>query len=467
MATDFKLSNLGLVAFCPELNQGLPMYQMTATGGSGTTITVAAGSGVAALYPDSGTASLWTDKLNGLWVYFTGGSNAGNAYKITDTSWSDPTLTITTTTMDNTPSASDTFEIYGVLAASSVSFNIGNDNITRDDLHRQTLDPASSLKGLQSATFSFDAELIGLETALENGVSAVFDRYSQLMLLAGSRTATAGNVVSGNSSTTTQVDVTSAAGFSAGDYVMISGEVRKVTATDTVSTPDNITVSPALSAAPEDTTQVYGTERFTPYDTGHPSATFFHLVDDQLRVIQGAEITMGVSGTMGEKVTLNVEGTGEGFSVTDPKTFSSIMPWSTNAPLKFVVGEFFFGSTEYGANLMNFTLGQGQEVLRDTLENQQVHTTTRAATLQANLRNQSENLKTSTEANGTQSNLIASWSSSSSEPYGNTVAVAGNAQVQDPASYTSVAGIEYYDVTFGFVDDQDATSSTKPELIRA
>ncbi len=197
MATNFKTSNLGFLAFCPELNQGRSMYQMEASGGSGTTITVAAGSGVLDLYPDSGTASLWADKLNGLWAYFTGGSNAGNAYKITDTAWLSDVLTITTTTMSNTPSSGDTFEVYGVIAASGVSFNIGKNNITRDDLHRQTLDPASSLKGLETATFSFDAEVIGLETALENGVSAVFDRYSQLFALLGSRTAVAGNQVTG------------------------------------------------------------------------------------------------------------------------------------------------------------------------------------------------------------------------------------------------------------------------------
>ncbi len=116
---------------------------------------------------------------------------------------------------------------------------------------------------------------------------------------------------------------------------------------------------------------------------------------------------------------------------------------------------------------MSFALGQGQEVIPDTLENQQVLTTSRAATLQANLRNQSEDLKTVTEADGTQAHMIANWSSSSATPQGNTVAVAGNSQIQDPSSYTNVANIEYYDVTFGFVDDQDATTSTKPVLIRA
>jgi hypothetical protein len=103
---------------------------------------------------------------------------------------------------------------------------------------------------------------------------------------------------------------------------------------------------------------------------------------------------------------------------------------------------------------------------RDTLEQQQAFITSRASTLQANLRNTSEDLKTSLEANGTQATLIAVWQSSTSTPQGNTVAVAGNAQIQDPASYTSVSGIEYYDATFGFVDDQDATTSTKPEILR-
>jgi hypothetical protein len=131
-----------------------------------------------------------------------------------------------------------------------------------------------------------------------------------------------------------------------------------------------------------------------------------------------------------------------------------------------LVGEFFHGTSEFGANTLAFTVGQGAELTRDTLENQIAFITSRSSTLQANLRNQSENLKTQTEANGTQANIIAVWSSSSVEPQNNTVAVAGNGQIQDPASYTSVNGIEYYDVTFGFVDDQDATESTKPELLR-
>lgn len=466
MADSFKRSAIGFVGFCPELNQGQPIYSMEATGGTTTTITVAAAAAQAAFYPEGGSAALWADLLNGLKVHFNSGGMSGEVYSITDTAWSGDVLTLTTSTMSGTPGSGDTFIVVGTLAASGVSVDIGTENLTRDDLHRQTLDPASSLKGLQTATVSFDAEIIGLETTLGSGATPALDRYSQLFRLLGTRDTVVGTTVTGTGSTTTVLEVTSAATFTAGDYVMVNGEVRKVVEALTAPTPDTLEVTPALSTEPENNDVVYGSERFTPYDTGHPSATFMVLVDDQLRVVKGAVITAGISGTFGEKVTLSIEATGEGFTVTDPADYSTIIPWSTSAPVKLISGEFLFGADEFGANVLNFTAGQGAEMTRDTLEQQQAFITSRASTLQANLRNTSEDLKTSLEANGTQANLIAVWQSSTSTPQGNTVAVAGNAQIQDPASYTSVSGIEYYDATLGFVDDQDATESTKPEILR-
>ncbi len=466
MADSFKRSAIGFVGFCPELNQGQPIYSMEATGGTTTTITVAAAAAQAAFYPEGGSAALWADLLNGLKVHFNSGGMSGEVYSITDTAWSGDVLTLTTSTMSGTPGSGDTFIVVGTLAASGVSVDIGTENLTRDDLHRQTLDPASSLKGLQTATVSFDAEVIGLETTLGSGATPALDRYSQLFRLLGTRDTVVGTTVTGTGSTTTVLEVTSAATFTAGDYVMVNGEVRKVVKALTAPTPDTLEVTPALSTEPENNDVVYGSERFTPYDTGHPSATFMVLVDDQLRVVKGAVITAGISGTFGEKVTLSIEATGEGFTVTDPADYSTIIPWSTSAPVKLISGEFLFGADEFGANVLNFTAGQGAEMTRDTLEQQQAFITSRASTLQANLRNTSEDLKTSLEANGTQANLIAVWQSSTSTPQGNTVAVAGNAQIQDPASYTSVSGIEYYDATLGFVDDQDATESTKPEILR-
>jgi len=71
------------------------------------------------------------------------------------------------------------------------------------------------------------------------------------VLLLQQTAAVADTAVSGSGSTTTVVDVTDASNFTAlKSCVTINGETRRITAVDTVSSPDNITLSPALSAAP-------------------------------------------------------------------------------------------------------------------------------------------------------------------------------------------------------------------------
>ena len=66
----------------------------------------------------------------------------------------------------------------------------------------------------------------------------------------GGRSSGTSTTVTGSGSTTTVIDVTSAAGIVVGDLVLIGGEVRSVTAVDTGATPDNITLHMALSGAP-------------------------------------------------------------------------------------------------------------------------------------------------------------------------------------------------------------------------
>jgi len=98
--------------------------------------------------------------------------------------------------------------------------------------------------------------------------------WSLFLAASGLLTKTTGGntAVSGSGSTTTVVDVTSAASLTANlSVVDISGELRLVTATDTVSTPDNITVSPALSSAPADLVVVSVVESFTPSRVAHNS----------------------------------------------------------------------------------------------------------------------------------------------------------------------------------------------------
>jgi hypothetical protein len=72
--------------------------------------------------------------------------------------------------------------------------------------------------------------------------------------------------VSGGGATTTVIPVASAAGFTAGGCVEISGEVRRITLVNTVPAPDEITVSPPLSTAPADGAAVTAGVSYKPKD---------------------------------------------------------------------------------------------------------------------------------------------------------------------------------------------------------
>lgn len=82
--------------------------------------------------------------------------------------------------------------------------------------------------------------------------------------------AASSTTVSGSGSTTTVVDVADASGYTAHvSAVEISGELRFVTAVDTASTPNNVTVFPPLSSAPADTTAVNGVKTYRNSITTH------------------------------------------------------------------------------------------------------------------------------------------------------------------------------------------------------
>ena len=69
--------------------------------------------------------------------------------------------------------------------------------------------------------------------------------------------------VQGAGSTTSVIDVTSAADIQIGDVVLINGEAAIVTARDVVPVPDQITIAPPLSAAPANTDDVYVGKAYT------------------------------------------------------------------------------------------------------------------------------------------------------------------------------------------------------------
>ena len=76
---------LGLLAFSPEVTAGTPNWSFTATGGSGTTVTVNTASGNT---QDNAIASAADDFFNGLQVYYldttSTGDLQGKVYDISD-----------------------------------------------------------------------------------------------------------------------------------------------------------------------------------------------------------------------------------------------------------------------------------------------------------------------------------------------------------------------------------------------
>jgi hypothetical protein len=462
MSDAFKRTALGLLAFCPEVVQGVKNTRFTASGGTTTTATASTGGG----QDNAQLAGAAAGFFLGLFLYFlpntTTAALRGLVVPITAFSEAAGTATFTTTTtMPASPANGDSFMVFAPLPASSVSPSFGYENLEREAFERQTLDAPSSVKGLKQCSISFNLEMFGLETPLPNGATPARDRLSRFLEALGQRRAVAGTTVSGGSSTTTVVDVTDASAFAVGDLVMIGGEIRRITAIDTGATPDNITVAPALSSAPLDTTVVYQSERFTPYDTGHPSHTILLLRDTQLIQMIGCVFSFGLSGTYGGLTQATIEGDGSDWTIEDTVTLDGAQ--STKKALPFVIGETFFGSTGVCVNNFSFELGHGRQALRDTCAGQRQYVTSRDASAQVVFRNTSKTPKDTWEAVGTHDRFLLTVGNVA----GAAFALTGVAQIQDPAEMADVEGHQYWDASFAFRDDQtDYTTAHKPEIAR-
>lgn len=468
MSGNYKLSKIGRVFITPELNQGESLFSaagLTATGGSGTTVTIAAGSSVASLYPSGGSASLWADLLNGCYVYFLSSTATsalqGKSYRISDTVWAADVLTLTTETMAATPASGDVFYVLGAVAAKGMSMSFGKENLTREDVIRDYLDKPSSVKGLSVVSGSFDLELIGLENSLGNGESHVFDHYSHIFEGFGQREVVLGTSVASNWGSATTGDVTGSSGLEAGDYIMINAEVRRVTNV-TVGATDTIVVTPAFSSAPLSGAEVNGCEKYVADDTGHRSFTIGHLMDDQMVVAKGALISFGINADFGQLVNMPVEFDAESYEIVDSAELGGEL--SVNKPIPFITGEAHFAGTELCLASLEFSAGHGREEIRDTCENKRFFITSREASLSCSMRNKNKDLKTTWEESGTQGVLIAQIGNAEK----NCVAIGFNtAQIQDPASIADNNGILNYDVSFSPVNDgDDDTEVNHPVLLR-
>jgi len=453
---------LGLAIFIPEVTQGTPNYKFDASGGTGTTATVDTTDG---LQHDNNIATAADDFFNKLQIYFDAATTTaalqGKVYDISDFAVAGGTATFTTSaSMAASPANGDTFYVLGVMPASDMSVSFAPEDLPRDFV-RQTLDLPSAKKGLDKASGSFKFEIPGMVTASVDGTAALEDRWSKFLQCYGSRSAAVGEAVTGAGSTTTQIDVTDATTFAVGDYVLILSQVRRVTAVNTGATPDNITVSPALAAAPPAATVVYQGEVWTPADTGHRSHTLLHYTDDRMVELVGCVFSMKFGGEFGALLMFDVEFDSDGFTVTDAQSLDGSQV--NKGPVVFVTsGAMYFGTTALGVNNFEFDAAHGRQEMRDTNAGLRFDIRSREAKCKVVFRDTIKTPKTTWEDAGTQDHLLVFAGNSA----GDCVGVAGNAQIESAGS-ANQNDTRYWDVSYRFVDDQtDAASPSKPKIVR-
>lgn len=115
---------------------------------------------------------------------------------------------------------------------------------------------SGSVLGVREGGFEMEANMIGLLTDPGSSTIATVPWLATLLggALGGLRTAGSGTTVTGSGSSTTSVNVTSSAGFLAGEVVFVGargdGRAEGSAAVVTAVSVGNITVTPALAGAP-------------------------------------------------------------------------------------------------------------------------------------------------------------------------------------------------------------------------
>lgn len=146
--------------------------------------------------------------------------------------------------------------------------------------------------------------------------------------LFGRRYAAVGTTVSGSSSTTTSVDLTSATGRKVGELILVGHHVRRITAISS----NTVTVSPALPSGPADATVVRGSRCFVL--ANRRSATL--SIEQKLVNVEDAatheERVLGAFGTLAwqfgaQGALVQVQASGKAISYAGPSALSA-PPWA-------------------------------------------------------------------------------------------------------------------------------------------
>ena len=453
MSGNFKRKMIGLVALFLQVVEAVTDFRRTATGGTSTTVV------------DSTLASSSDDDdvYIGYTVRFrsdtTTAALRGKAYTVTD--YAGATGTFTFASLADTPVSGDTFDVYLQVRAENPNLTTAPEDI-ESNVETLTYERTSAQKGLEGCSISFDVELAGLETprTQAQGSTDSLDALDQLLKgVLGSRTVGEGTQVSGGSSTTTDIDVDDASIFSVGDLVMINNQVRRVTAVDTLSTPDNITIHKALSAAPADNDEVYAAVSYKSIEEGHASWQVLCLMDDQLCILNGVRFNVKGTAEFGNAVMMSLEGQGSSYEYADSFSMSQKLPAGRKIPVK--AGACDFGGTVLGVQSFEFDFGHTVEVVKDT-EAHVAQVVDRISTGRAKFRNTSKTAKETWEVSGTVAQMLIQAGNAA----GAACAVDARAQFKS-INHGDAFNIHYLEGEFQQRDDHtDPNSSEKMVLAR-
>lgn len=256
--------------------------------------------------------------------------------------------------------ASTDYNDYLRVPAEGLEYTPAQDFIEREVQTLVLGQHVAGVVGRKGGTVKFKTGIPGNSTAGASTVAAVAQQWFKECLegcgLASN--ADTGTVVSGAGSTTTVVDVSSAAAIEVGNFVMISGEVRMVTAVDTGATPDNITVTPALSGAPANAVVVYAGVKFSTSDGDPGTVTFVAKGDNTLYRFLGCKGTAKLEDVeAGKRPMISWEFQVDTWDTTEPSnTFPS--PILTNHIKTATGGAVLWGTT--ATVTAGFTFDQGR-----------------------------------------------------------------------------------------------------------
>lgn len=198
--------------------------------------------------------------------------------------------TFTTAAFSASSATGDLFVIRQPLKPASAELTLGDLQYTviERKFVKGTMDQDPAVHGPRNGSFDLVLEVKGASSASSGAtVAGAPTEAGDFLKSICTVDYDGSSTISGSSSSTTVLDVTDgeSSRFAVGNLVMVNGEVAGITAIDASVSPDDVTVSPALSAAPAASVAVYGCANYLPKTTSFRSHTIETYLGASVRAL--------------------------------------------------------------------------------------------------------------------------------------------------------------------------------------